>query len=189
MEHELVRKKIECLLFVTHKPLGLKKIASLLSIPVKEIERVLEELMHEYIPEQKGIVLVHTQDNEYFFSTNPEMSQLVKDYLKEDVSGELTRPALETLAVIAYRGPVSKIDIEQIRGVNCSLALRNLLIRGLIEVVEDKKAMSKIYTLSAECMNYFGLQSVSTLPEYEKLHSHELFAQLLNQKEDHSNGV
>lgn len=184
MNDELIRKKIESLLFVSHKPLSLKKISSLISIPVGETEKYLNELMKEYIPEQRGIVLTCTQDNEFYFTTNPLCASFVQEYLKEDITGELTRPALETLAVIAYRGPVSKMDIEQIRGVNCSLALRNLLIRGLIEVVEDKKALSKIYTLSAECMNFFGIQSVDRLPDYEKLSSHELFAQLLSSHQD-----
>ncbi len=182
MNSELTRQKIESILFVTQKPLGLKKLAVLVGGAPKETEIFLTQLMVEYNEKDRGIILVHTQDNEYYFTTNPLCSSLIQNYLKEDVLGELTRPALETLAVIAYRGPVSKMDIEQIRGVNCSLALRNLLIRGLVEVMEDKKAMSKIYTLSVECMNYFGIQSVSTLPEYEKLHAHELMNQLLNQK-------
>ncbi len=182
MSNDLTRQKIESILFVTQKPLGLKKISSLTSVPLKDAEDVLTLLMNEYNANDRGIILVHTQDNEYYFTTNPSCASLIQDYLKEDVLGELTRPALETLAVIAYRGPVSKIDIEQIRGVNCSLALRNLLIRGLVEVMEDKKAMSKIYTLSAECMNHFGIQSVTALQDYEKLHAHELLNQLLTQK-------
>ncbi len=183
MSNDLTLQKIESILFVTQKPLGLKKISTLVSAAPKETESFLVRLMDEYNGKDRGIILVRTQDNEYYFTTNPLCSTLIQDYLKEDVLGELTRPALETLAVIAYRGPVSKIDIEQIRGVNCSLALRNLLIRGLVEVVEDKKAMSKIYTLSVECMNHFGIQSVTALQDYEKLHAHELMNQLLSQNQ------
>jgi len=72
-------------------------------------------------------------------TTAKESSEIVEKFLKEELTGEMTRPQLETLTIIAYRGPMTKMEIEQIRGVNCSLILRNLLMRGLVEAKLDKK--------------------------------------------------
>lgn len=163
---------IESILFVSQKPLSSKKIATLLQAPLKDVRLALQELAMRYTKEKGGIVLIAYED-EYQFATNPDASAVVQNYLQEEITGELTRPALETLAVIAYRGPVRKSQIEKIRGVNCSLALRNLLLRGLIEEAEDKENMEKIYTLSFQFIHHLGVQSVGDLPEYEKLHSLE----------------
>lgn len=188
MSQELIIKHIEAILFVSQKPLSLKKIAAIIDVSRKEIEEALEHLIEVYTKKDRGILLVRTQNDEVQFATNPSVSVCIQQYLKEDVMGELTRPALETLTVIAYRGPVRKTEIEQIRGVNCSLALRNLLIRGLVEVRDDKKLMNKFYTLSPECMNYFGIQTTKELPDYEKLNSHDILEALLKQSTNEVNG-
>ena len=105
---------------------------------------------------------------------------MAQTYAKEEVSGELTKPSLETLTIVAYRGPVTKAELEQIRGVNCSLILRNLLIRGLIEGSFDKVKATTVYDVTHDFVRFLGLAEVEELPDYAKLHNHETLLALLN---------
>ncbi len=101
--------------------------------------------------------------------------------MKKEASGPLTRPSLETLAVIAYRGPVTKPEIEQIRGVNCAIILRNLLIRGLIEEREDTTRLQNVYTVSVDFLRELGLHNLDELPKYPDFHDNEKIQQLLSE--------
>ena len=97
------------------------------------------------------------------------------------MSGELTPPSVETLTIIAYRVPITKPAIEQIRGVNCSLILRNLLIRGLIEEHEDKQRLQNTYTISFEFLRHLGVDRVEDLPQYIELHADEIVQQFIQE--------
>jgi segregation and condensation protein B len=119
-------------------------------------------------------------DGEYQMSTAPDSSKMVKDFLKDEITGELTRPALETLTIVAYRGPISKPDLEQIRGVNCSLILRNLMIKGLVEVKSSDKSGEALYNITFDFMRYLGIKKTSELPDYEKLSKNEILEKVLN---------
>ncbi|MCD4760548.1 SMC-Scp complex subunit ScpB, partial [bacterium] len=112
-------------------------------------------------------------------ASNPDNVKVLKEYFQNEISGELTKPSLETLTVIAYRQPVSKEELEQIRGVNCSLILRNLLIRGLIEENNDKNSLATTYSVTMDFLRHLGVSSVEDLPDYEKLNSNENLVKLL----------
>ena len=88
------------------------------------------------------------------------------------MGGELTRPQLETLTVIAYKSPITKSEIEQIRGINCTMILRNLLMRGLI--IEEEGTLESVYTVSLETLSLLGITKVEDLPDYQKLHDEEI---------------
>ncbi|MEK7537609.1 MAG: SMC-Scp complex subunit ScpB, partial [Patescibacteria group bacterium] len=105
---------------------------------------------------------------------------LVTAYLKEEQAGELTRPALETLTIVAYRGPISKIQLDTIRGVNCSLILRHLMIKGLVEAKHAKDKYQTTYRVSADFVRFLGLTDITQLPDYEQLHVDERLEQILN---------
>jgi segregation and condensation protein B len=166
--------QIESLLFVSHKPLSIKKIALHIAASPKEVEECMYVLMEKYKDtEDNGILLVRNAD-QFQYISNPHNAAIIQEYLKEDISGELTRPALETLSIIAYRGQISKSDIEQIRGINCSLILRNLLIRGLINAKEDTVRMEKVYNVSFDFLRHLGLQSINQLPDFERLNALDL---------------
>lgn len=169
----MLKTKIESLLFVSAKPLTamnlfnfLKKEGETITLP--EVQTVLEELKLKYNTPESGQNLIQAGDS-YQLVSNPEASQLVKQFLKEDMTGELTPASLEALTVIAYRGPIAKAELEQIRGVNCSLILRNLMIRGLITSTEEKERMRTVYQITTEFLKYLGLTKVSELPDYERL--------------------
>ena len=179
-----LKKQIEALLFISNKPLDLKKMAELTGRSKEEIETVLETLKTEYNNnEAKGIrILIH--EGKVQMTTDGECSEAVEKFLKEELTGEMTRPQLETLTIIAYRSPITKMELEQIRGVNCSLILRNLLMRGLVEAETNKKIMTTVYKVTADFVRYLGLTDIKELPDYEKLSTHQSLEDLLNQNNE-----
>ncbi len=162
--------KIESLLLVTAKPLSFKELAKLLDTEVTEIETACQQLQETYNQPDHGIqVLVN--NNQIQLVTNPDNVAIVKSFLQAETTGELSRPSLETLTIIAYRQPITKEALEQIRGINCSLILRNLLIRGLIEAKEIKGGLTTTYSLTMDFLRFLGVHKVEELPEFAALHS------------------
>ncbi|MFA5076325.1 MAG: SMC-Scp complex subunit ScpB [Patescibacteria group bacterium] len=170
-----LRSKVESLLFISPKPLSIKKIAELAQSELQEVEEVVDGLMTEY--SNRGMEIKRLGDKVQMM-TSGDNHKLVQDFVKDEVTGELTRPSLETLTVIAYRGPISKPELELIRGVNCSLIIRNLLIRGLIEEVEDKNRGS-LFNVTFDFLKFLGISQVTELPDYDKLNSDENLKRLL----------
>lgn len=173
-----IASKIESLLLISHKPMQIKRLAKLLETKEEEIKEVLGKLDQKY-NEESGIVIMR-DENSVQLVTAKANSELVKHWLKEEQAKELTRPALETLTIITYRGPVAKSEIDTIRGINCSLILRNLLIRGLIEEKVGKTDFDTMYSISFEFMRWLGLKDIQELPEYGKLNKNEYLEELLS---------
>lgn len=170
--------KIESLLFVSAEPLSIRSLAKLLDAKKNEVEDALDELQKKYRSvSDSGMIIVKGADS-YQMVTSPKNAALVAEFLKSDLSGELTEPSLETLTIIAYRGPITKAELEQIRGVNCSLILRNLLMRGLISREENKTSLA-YYEVTPEFVKYLGVSSVKDLPDYPKLHQHATLNEVL----------
>lgn len=170
--------RVESILFVASKPLSLAVISRSLGVDEVAVEEALETLKMKYNRDDSGIQILSEGDS-VLMSTNPEFHDVVEKFVKAEISEELTKAQLETLTVVAYRGPVTRPELEQIRGVNCSLILRTLLMRGLIEEKETKESLMPQYTVSFEALQRLGIHSVSELPEYETLHSHEHIEQIL----------
>ncbi len=177
-------QKIETLLFVGQRPFTIKKLSEMLDVKKEEVDDSLERLASEYSEERRGIVLIRHQEKVEFV-TNPRYSALVQEYTKDEVVGDLTRAGVETLTVIAYRGPVAKEEIEQIRGVNCTIVLRNLMIRGYIDVGEGPSG-SKRYSVSMDFLRHLGISRVQDLPDYEMLRTHEQLTALLESQQPSS---
>jgi segregation and condensation protein B len=170
--------KIEAVLFVAGKPIAIDRIVKILDSKKQEVEAAIKELKTRLNTEGSGLHLID-HEGKLQLVTNPTFGDVVEPLVKEEVAGELTRPSLETLTIIAYRGPVTKPEIEQIRGINCSLILRNLLIRGLIEEQDDKTRLQPVYTLANNFLRHVGLHDVKDLPNYEELRQHESLEQVL----------
>lgn len=181
-----LKSKIESLLFIATRPLSVGKIAELVEGDKAEVKAELEKLFEEYNQPSKGINLQKI-GSDYQMVTNADNSKMVGEFLKEEITGELTPASLETLTVIAYRGPITRAELELIRGVNCSIILRNLMIRGLIEEIEDKKNMVEKYQITFDFLKHLGISEPSQLPEYEHLNSTEALEQLLKQKQNSAN--
>ncbi len=173
-----IKNKIESLLFISHKPLSVAELAKLVESDRSEVEASLESLREEYAQKAGGIELIKLEDK-YQLATAAANSELTARFLKTEATGELTRPSLEALTIIAYRGPISKAELELIRGVNCSIILRNLLIRGLIEMRDDKVRATNVYQITVDFLKYLGISEVSQLPDYERLNRNNNLDKLL----------
>lgn len=172
-----LHSKLEAILFLAARPLTIKRLAEITEAEVKDVEAALKEIAERYNREGSGVKLFQ-QGREYQLATAPEASKLVAKFLQEEVAGELTRPSLETLTIIAYRGPITKPELEQIRGVNCSLILRNLLIRGLIQEEADVVTKMTKYSVTLDFLKHLGVQKIDDLPEYGRLHASEVLNQV-----------
>jgi segregation and condensation protein B len=170
LEKSTLLSRISSLLFISHKPLSIRMIAKLIGAGEVEVEMSIEMLIKNYNNNDYGFKILR-QENEIQMATDPANADLVGKFLKEEVSDELTRPSLETLTIIAYRGPISKLDLDRIRGVNCAIILRNLAIRGLVEQNINKKTKNVYYNVSIDLLRYLGLNNISDLPDYTQLNN------------------
>ena len=174
-----LKSKIESILFISIRPLSSAKIAELVGGEKEEVKKELDNLFAEYNQKDKGISLQKIGSN-YQMVSNAENSKIISEFLKEEVTGELTPASLETLTVVAYRGPITRTELEMIRGVNCSIILRNLMIRGLIEEIDDKKNMVQKYQITFDFLKHLGISEPVQLPDYDNLNSNEALEKLLN---------
>ncbi len=165
------KSKIESILFVASKPLSVKKITAVLKSSDKAVSEALQELKTKYNHDDSGIKIIQNND-EWQMVASAENKEASENFLKAEVSGELTRPQLETLTVISYCGPITKPELEQIRGVNCSLILRNLMLRGLVKENEDTGVFLSAYEVTMDYLRHLGLNSLTELPNYLELHKH-----------------
>ncbi len=186
-----MKTKIESLLFISPKPLSVKEIVSFFNkngekITANEVEEVINTLKQKYNTEDSGVRIAQS-GMEIQMVTAPVSAELVKKFTKDDMTGELTPASLETLTVIAYRGPIAKAELEQIRGVNCSLIIRNLLIRGLIDFEENKENSQNYYQVTIEFLKHLGLNTVNELPDYERLNKVDNLEQYLEKRAEDKN--
>lgn len=179
-------RDIEAILFAAGKPVSVKQLGKLLDVSQEIVREALDDLRARWNTDASGLHLLEHEGAVQLVS-NPACAALVQSFVKEEVSGDLTRPSLETLTIVAYRGPVTKPEIEQIRGVNCSLILRNLLMRGLIEEREDANRLQPMYVVSVDFLRHLGLPSLSELPNYEEFHGNERIGKMLAELQVASN--
>ena len=160
-------QKIEAILFWKAEPITIKKLADILDIDVKETRVGLTEL--EQGLRGRGITLVQT-DDEVSLGTAKEASTILENITKNELTRDLGKAGLETISIILYLGPVSRTEIDHIRGVNSQFILRALLIRGLIDRVENPNdARSFLYKPTLQLLSHTGISKISDLPEYEQV--------------------
>ncbi len=173
-----LKSQLESLLFIAAKPLTVKQLSEWLAVKPDQITAVCAELAQDYKDNERGIQLTCSGDK-YQLVSAPDNAAAVQKFIAEETSGELSRPSLEALTIIAYRGPVAKFELDKIRGVNCALILRNLLIRGLIESKEERG--ETYYSVSLDFLRFLGVTNVQALPDYERLHALDTINQLLEE--------
>ncbi|MFH1078311.1 MAG: SMC-Scp complex subunit ScpB [Patescibacteria group bacterium] len=175
---------IEAILFASSKPVSIKRFAELLDISADDVIAALKDLSESLDGRESGLML-QRNGHEVQIVTRPEAAEIVKQTVKAEASGELTRPQLEALTILAYRGPMTRPEVEQIRGIQSSLILRNLMMRGLVEEKGDERLGQPVYSVTFEFLNAIGVPSVEGLPEYETLRGHAAVADVLTQLEEH----
>lgn len=158
--------QLETLLFIYGAPMSYAKAAKSLSLSSEEVVSVAERLRDRLEESESGLTLLF-HDNRFQLTTRPEFAQIVETVITSDLKGPLSPSSLETLTIVAYAGPVSRAEVDYIRGVNSSFTLRSLLLRGLI-TRKPGEGNNYLYEVSAECLKYFGISEVSQLPGYEE---------------------
>jgi len=160
-------KQIEALLFWKGEPMTIQRLGESLKRPPEDIEQALVTLQTTIVG--RGVVLQRNGD-EVTLGTAPDASALIEALAKEELNKELSKAAVETLAIILYKGPIRRSEIDFIRGVNSTFILRNLLIRGLIEKVSDPKDERVfLYTPTFELLSNLGISKAGDLPEFAKV--------------------
>ena len=169
---EFLSQHIESLVFTAQRPISFREIEEVLEAtfetPFKkdDIEEALTEIETKYKQEDFAFEMVAIA-NGYQFLTKGAYFNTVATYLKQTTKKKLSRAALETLSIIAYKQPVSRPEMEKIRGVSCDYALQKLLEKELVNIVGRAETVGKplLYGTSEKFMDYFGLKSISDLPK------------------------
>ncbi len=169
-ENTLSKKKIlEAVLFVSSSSIPLAEITKIVDISTSELSALIKEMNEEYA-ETHGIrIMVH--NNRAQLTTAPELAEKIEEFLGLEITTTLSRAALESLAIIAYKQPITRPQIDEIRGVNSDGVVRTLLSKGLIEETGRAETMGKpiLYGTTEDFLHYFGLESIVELPEITNL--------------------
>ncbi|SHH06709.1 SMC-Scp complex subunit ScpB [Tepidibacter thalassicus] len=167
MEKEKIKKIIEAILFVFSDPISAKEIKDIINIDInkKDIENILEELKGEYKEEKRGMQILKIQDK-YQMGTNKEYEEYIRKLFEPKKKKSLTQATLETLTIIAYKQPITKVEIEEIRGVKCDKAISTLIEYNLIKEAGRLNRIGKpiIYKTTDEFLKLFGLEKIEELP-------------------------
>ena len=157
-----LESKIEAVLFYKNEPLSIKALAKLLDSKEADILHALEKLSESL--SGRGICVVQTDDTAGLV-TSPDAKGLLENIAKDEMSASIGKAGLETLAIILYNGPVSRREIDYIRGVNSTFVLRNLAIRGLVDRENDPNDQRSLkYKGSLELYKHLGIKNKGELP-------------------------
>lgn len=172
-------KEIEAVLFYKNEPIGVKELGKILGKTESEIKSGIEELKKRL--EDRGVALVESGET-YIMATSPQFSEIINKIAREEISGEISKASLETLSIILYKSPISRREIDYIRGVNSNFTLRSLSLRGLVEKTQDKDGRVFLYQPTIALLSHLGVSSTKQLPEFDKIQ-----AEIKAIKEDQDN--
>lgn len=168
MDQKKLESIIESILFVSGEPVKISKICKITQAKKGEVENAIMILKSKY-SSGSGLAIL-SKENEIQMATNPDNGSFISALVKSEIQENLSRAALEVLSIVAYRNPITRANIEAIRGVNCSFTLRSLLMRGLLERRENlKDNRGYLYSISFDFLKKLGIDSVEKLPDYESL--------------------
>ncbi|MEN6348132.1 MAG: SMC-Scp complex subunit ScpB [Syntrophomonas sp.] len=162
---EEIKGAVEAILFVRSERVGLDELVEILDVPLVDLKEIIQEMLLEYNKNEKRGVQIMAVDGGYVMCTSPAYSDILVR-MEKPVQKKLSSAALDTLAIIAYQQPVTRAEIEQIRGVKADRTISSLLEKGLIEEAGTKPVIGKpvLYGTSHEFLRLFGLSSLKDLP-------------------------
>lgn len=168
---------IEVLLFVADNPVEANQLANVLNVASETICQGIKDLDQQYIVSGRGL-RIQEYNGKFQLVTRPTLAPLIETFLNLDLTTRLSAPALETLAIIAYRQPVTRAQIEAVRGVDSSAILRSLVQRGLIQENGrlDGAGRPILYSVTENFMHHFGLTGLNELPTLETTEADTLWA-------------
>ena len=160
-----LKGRIEAILFVAGEAVSIRDMAKALQIDEKELKVALKEIGSEYDYEQRGFMLKRFGDKVQL-ATRPLYSEDVLRLLQPVQQQSLSQAAMETLAVVAYKQPVTRAEVEQIRGVKCDYSLQSLMMKGLIQEAGRKDTIGRpiLYATTDTFLSHFGIQGLEDLP-------------------------
>ena len=159
--------QIESILFAAGRPVKLLELSRALELKKPEVKQAVEQLKQNLA--SRGITLIE-KDEVYQLASSPENAKTVGNFLVAEQREKLTDVAVETLAIVTYKQPISRAEIEAIRGVNSQYILRQLLIRGLIEKdTSPEDARRLVYKTTLDFMTHLGIKDMKELPDFEEL--------------------
>ena len=163
-----IKACVEAILFVRAERVGLDELVELLDVPLLDLKVILDEMLLEYNKNSRGIQIV-TVEGGYLMCTRPEYAGVLSR-VEKPVRRRLSSSAMETLAIIAYRQPVTRAEIEKIRGVRSDKMINTLLEKGLIEEAGYKDTICRplTYKTTIEFLRLFGLTTLKELPQLEE---------------------
>jgi len=169
-----IKSIIESLLFINERPITINELIDVIGVDKKTIETSIEELIEEFKNKNSGICIVKVAGG-YQMCSSPENEQWIKKLYQEKNKQKLSIASLETLAIIAYKQPITRLEIEAIRGVNTEGVLKHLLELGLIKTEGRKEVVGRpfMYITTRKFLEYFGLNSLKDLPKLEEFASIE----------------
>jgi len=161
-----LKRYLEALLFVSDKPLTLASLKEVTGGDTREIEASLRDIRGDCDTNERGFRLRELAGG-YQFTTDPSLSEDMKRFFQVRERRKLSQPSLETLSIIAYRQPVTRGEIEYIRGVNVDAALRTLLEKGMIRITGRKEVPGRplLYATTPDFLDHFGLSTIKALPK------------------------
>ncbi len=170
---ERLSQHIESLIFAADEPLSVKDLKQVLdtaleqTFSTEEVDQALKALGDRYAEDDRYAIEIVQIAGGFQFMTKPAFRHTVGTYLKQTTRKRLSRAALETLSIVAYKQPVTKGEVEKIRGVNCDYSLQKLLEKELVSIVgrEEGPGRPLLYGTSEKFMDYFGLKSLQDLPQ------------------------
>lgn len=163
--------ELEALLFVAGEDgLRVRQIAELLSIPPTGVTQSLEKLAEKYQKDEDSSLALLETSNTYKIVTKQEFAELLREYSKAPINQSLSRAALETLSIIAYKQPITRVEVDEIRGVNSSGAISKLQIFDLIRENGKKEVLGRpnLYVTTDYFLDYMGINSLEELPIVEE---------------------
>ncbi len=156
--------QIEAVLFYRTEPVKFTELAEFFDVPQESIMLAINELSKTLASHSIRVAITDTTAQ---LVTAPEVSELIENMRKEELRGEIGKAGAETLAIIMYKGPLSRVEVDRIRGVNSTFIIRNLLIRGLIERrSHPTDTRSYTYAITPALLNHLGIQTRESLPEF-----------------------
>ena len=170
MENESALKNLETMLFITDRPLSVEKLAAVLEQDESAVRDLLAQLQNSYLDSGRALQIVESGGG-FQMATKPEYASYVRRLYRERMTVRLSVASLETLAIIAYRQPLTRAEIESIRGVEVIAALETLVERGLIKVDGRKETVGRplLYSTTPEFLRFFGFNSLEDMPKLETL--------------------
>jgi len=165
---------VEAILFISEAPVKVKNISAALDIPEKKIEEIIIKLEKEYKDKNRGFIIRNVAGG-YRFYSNPALNDVLKDFVKSNISTFISQAALETLAIICYRQPVTRTQVAEIRGVRTDSVFQTLVDRGLIKEAGRLKEPGnpKVYRTTERFLEILGIDNLEALPQLKNFEDND----------------